>query len=387
MNTGWNWISFNLDFPDSTINSALNPLLDPAGDLIKGQTTFSTNINNTWTGSLEVLTNTSLYLYNAVKPNTIKLVGNPITPATFPIPVVANWNWISYIPTYKLTVNAALASLTPTVGDIIKNQTSFAQYTASGWIGDLKKLEPDHGYMLRLTNPGTITYPPQSFTDDEQPFERNAEPLSTFWNVDASQYEHNMTFIGIFEYDETNATTAEMELGAFTGGEIRGVAEAIYVEYLDAYMFFMTCFANKSGEQLQFRLFDGATGEIQTLAEKLVFSPHYHQGTITDPLPFHLQTTSLGEIESELSFNVQPNPFRDETMCQIQLPNAQEVQLIITDVDGKHVYFTEIQASAGMNSFIWKGCSTSGTPLDKGIYFIRLQTEQGILTKKVVLQR
>ena len=88
---------------------------------------------------------------------------------------------------------------------------------------------------------------------------------------------------------ESNATTAGMELGAFVGNEIRGVGEAIYIEYLDAYMFFMTCYANTSGEQIHFKLYDAATGEIQNLAEKMTFVPNDNKGSIEDPVPFSLQ--------------------------------------------------------------------------------------------------
>jgi flagellar hook assembly protein FlgD len=95
----------------------------------------------------------------------------------------------------------------------------------------------------------------------------------------------------------------------------------------------------------------------------------------------------VNDVFGELSFNVQPNPFRDETTCFIELPDAQLVGLIVYDVDGKNLYSTQIQANAGMNTFIWKGCSTNGTPLGKGIYFMRIETVQGVLTKKVVLQR
>src|SRR4029079_4389354 len=136
--------------------------------------------------------------------------------------------------------------------------------------------------------------------------------------------------------NQANATTGYMELGAFVGDELRGVGEAIYIDYLDAYMFFLTCFANTSGEQLHFKLFDGSTGEIQNLGEKMIFIPNDHQGSIEDPVPFRLQTTGVGDVESELSFNVQPNPFRDETVCRMELPDAQPVHLIITDMQGRN---------------------------------------------------
>ena len=196
-----------------------------------------------------------------------------------------------------------------------------------------------------------------------------------------------MTLIGIFEYDEINATTSDMELGAFVGDEIRGAGQAVYIEYLDAYVFYLTCFANTSGEQLHFKLLDGFTGEVQNLAEKLVFLPNSHNGSITEPVPFTLQITGMEDLTSELSFNVQPNPFRDETVCRIELPEAQEVRLIVTDMDGRMVDYMTIPANAGMNTYTWKARNTSGRLLYNGVYYMRMETTQGVLTKKVVVQR
>ncbi len=389
LNKGWNWISFNVGFPDPTINSALEQISNPAGDLIKDQISFSVHTNNTWSGSLSTIGNSSMYMYQATKPNTIRMTGTPLTPASEAIPIVSGWNWISYIPTYKLAVNAALASLPAQAGDIIKSQTSFAQYVNStvGWIGDLKKLEPPHGYLLRMNTAGTLTYPVQPFTSDEPIVRNHEEAILSHWNVNPSQYEHNMTLIGMFQFDEVNATTSEMELGAFVGEETRGVGTAVYVEYLDAYLFFMTSFANTSGEQLHFKLYDAKTGETQVLAERMTFIPNQHYGSIDIPVPFSLQATSIVDVDNELSFNVQPNPFRDETAFLIELPDAQLVHLMVNDVNGENVFYTQIQANAGMNRYTWKGCSTTGSPLPRGIYFIRMETTQGVLTKKVVLQR
>ena len=342
---GWNWISFNLDFPNPTINNVLNNIPNPAGDLVKDQTKFASFNNNTWSGSLATIGNTSMYMYqSAAQPKTIKITGNALTPASEPIAVANGWNWIAYIPNYKLTVNGALASLPGTAGDIIKSQTAFATYVSNtvGWVGDLKTLEPPQGYLLRMATGGTLTYPPQSFATEEPIVTRNGG-MPAFWNVDASKYEHNMTLIGIFQYDEINATSAEMELGAFAGDELRGAGQAVYIDFLDSYMFFLTCFANTSGEQLNFKLYDAATGGIQQLDEKMMFIPNYHQGSIVDPFPFTLQTTGTGDAGSELSFNVQPNPFRDETVCLIELPVAQKVYLIVTDMDGRQVYSTSIR--------------------------------------------
>jgi hypothetical protein len=388
LKAGWNWISFNLGFPSAAINNALANIYNPLNDLIKDQTKFSTWSSGTWSGALATITNTSLYQYQAAQANTLKIIGNPLTPASVPIPIVAGWNWIGYVPNYNLAVNTALSSIPKTAGDIIKSQTEFAQYVNAtvGWVGNLKTLKPLNGYQLKTALAGTLTYPPQPFTNDPEA-ERREAPVPTFWSVDATQYEHNMTLIGMFEYNNTNATANQMELGAFVGDEIRGVAEAVHIDMSDTYLFFLTSYANTSREQLHFKLFDPATGVVQDLRETMTFSPNFHQGSIDEPVPFTLQTTGTSEVSDGFSFEVQPNPFRNETVCRIALPYAQDISLNISDLNGIEVSSVQVMAHEGMNSIGWDGRSTSGSPLSNGVYVVRLKTEHGIMTRKVVLQR
>ncbi|HSF88925.1 MAG TPA: T9SS type A sorting domain-containing protein, partial [Saprospiraceae bacterium] len=386
--TGWNWISFNLGFPNPAINTVLGNIPNPDNDLIKDQTKFSTFGSGTWSGALNNITNTTLYLYQAAQPNTIKITGNALTPSAVPIPIVAGWNWIGYIPNFPLTVNDALASIPKQAGDIIKSQSAFAQYVNStiGWVGSLTHLKPLNGYMLKTASAGTIVYPNSGFTEDPI-VSRGAPPLPQRWSVDAAQYEHNMTLIGMFQYDNTNATMADMELGAFVGEEIRGAAQAVYIENLDSYMFFLTSYSNSNGEQLHFKLYDPATGEILDMEEKMTFLPNLHQGSIAEPVPFTLQSTStVGGMNKQL-FDVSPNPFRHETVCRFTLSNDQDVSISIIDLNGTEVYFAQWHALEGFNTLTWNGLSYESVQLSSGVYIVRLKTDEGLLTRKVVLQR
>jgi hypothetical protein len=116
----------------------------------------------------------------------------------------------------------------------------------------------------------------------------------THWTVNptvrAQQHAHRHA-----RSNGANATTSDMELGAFVGGEVRGTAQAIYIEPLDAHLFFLTTYANTAGELLRFKLYDDATGTVRDLSETMYFAPNQHQGSIENPVPFELQTTSAGE--------------------------------------------------------------------------------------------
>ena len=382
LTTGWNWISFNLLQPNPSLNSALASLKYPANDLIKGQTAFSEYFGG-WFGALSAVNNRNMFQYRADKPDTIQMRGALIDPASLSIPITAGWNWIGYVPNYALPVSTALAGLTALNGDLIKGQTAFAQYIAGfGWLGSLQFMEPPKGYQLKISYPGALIYPPKPANKPgagTSPDEQSKDATPAFWAVDATQYEHSMTLIGMFSAGGQNATLSGHELGAFVGGQLRGSAQAIYIEPLNAYLFFLTTFANTQGEQLQFKLYDSATGQVSDLAEKMYFVSDLHQGGIEGPLPFTLKTSGLPELKFEPYLEVQPNPFSDATTVRFVSEQAQEVRLLICDATGRTVLKQSIAAAQGMNNLRWANAEASA-----GLYFVRLETPQGTAVRKVV---
>ena len=48
--------------------------------------------------------------------------------AQVPITLEQGWNWISYPYSEPMTIEEALSGFTPAEGDILKSQTSMAQY-------------------------------------------------------------------------------------------------------------------------------------------------------------------------------------------------------------------------------------------------------------------
>jgi hypothetical protein len=278
----------------------------------------------------------------------------------------------------------------------VKSQTAFAQYIASvgytGWVGNLEYMMPPRGYQIKLNRPGggTLVYPPQSLTDDqvESRNGRNDQP-SGFWTVNPSLFESSATLIGMLKTNGQNATTATMELGAFVGDQVRGSAQAIYVEPLGAYLFFMTYYSNTPGELVKFKMFDSSTGLVYQLNETNFFLSDNHQGTLDAPVPFTLNSvTGVEETpSSDVSLAVIPNPFSRQTTFEYILRRAEEVRFVITDLNGREVSSLKVPAVQGRNSIVWSGYNDEGEALQTGVYFVRMISSEGIVTQKVMLQR
>lgn len=396
---GWNWLSFNLAFPNPAITPALSSLKYPANDLMKSQTQFANYYGNSWVGSLTTLDNRKMYQYRADKADTLQLLGLCL-PDTMSVYVKTGWNWIGYLPAYSLSINSALATLKNDgkiqAGDLIKSRTGFAQYIINpvytGWLGNLEYLTPPYGYQLKMTKPGVnnakLTYPPQSFKGDNSQVAGRGDVSPAFWTIDPSQYESSATLIGMLSADGVNATGPNMELGAFVGNEVRGVAQAMFIEPLNSYQFFLTYYANNNGDLVQFKLFNSDNGQINTLNESMFFNADNHQGSIDVPMPFTYNgLTGIDDVLSSLSFEVRPNPFSQATEIRFALKQASLVDVTVIDLNGRTVAHFTGAGLSGINTLEWQGTSDYGTPLQSGVYFIKVKTETGMGIRKVMLQR
>lgn len=379
---GWNWISFNLEFPDPALDPALESLAHPEDDLIKAQASFAEYFGGNWLGSLTELNNTGMYQFRADAPDTIQMVGTLIDPDSLSIPINSGWNWIGYVPNYALPVSEALAGLEPLNGDIIKGQTAFAQYLAGfGWLGSLNYLEPPKGYQLKISNAGTLTYPQNNLVGPVSDARGLSDRVLNHWNVDPGAFEYSMTLVGMLSVGSQNATLEQHELGVFAGNELRGSAKAIFVAPLNAYLFFLTTYSNTSGEPLHFKLYNSSTDQEEVLTEQMFFSANQHQGSIEAPVPFTLQSSGMTELASLSYFEVQPNPFTNSLSIRFQCEEAQEVRMVITDATGRMVWQQKTSAVAGLNSLRW-----NAEPGNAGLYFVRLEGTAGTVVRKVVRQ-
>lgn len=393
---GWNWISFNLDMPDKSIGAVLESLDHPQDVLVKDQVSFSQYFNalDIWAGSLQNLGYTSMYQFKGTQNDTIVLLGHPIDPDTVDIPINVGWNWIGYLPQRGASVDTALASLTPLDGDIVKNQTSFAQYVAGvGWIGSLTTMEAPNGYLLKSSVPGILLQPTEGLLDPTQQALNNVmtNPTATIrssgWDVNPSQFEHSMTLVGIVEADDVSMLKEGDEVAAFVGDDVRGVTSSLYVEQLDIHLLFLTVYANELDEELSFKYFDGETEMIYDLIETISFEANGTVGSVSIPEILTMEVTSINEIDREVSLSIQPNPFTDRTNLNFVLPTADEVTIKVMDVLGNVVRTESRRLNSGVHNIEILSVDDNKTALIGGTYIISIEGRFGKASEKVILMR
>jgi hypothetical protein len=394
---GWNWISYNVDLMDPAINKGLESLSSPQGGLIKGQTAFSSYSGalQTWAGNLKNLSHLTMYQYRSNAVDSLQLLGMPVDPST-PIPVTTGWNWLGFLPQRGMRVWEALGSLTPLNGDLVKGQFTFAQYVAGlGWIGNLSFMSSPNGYLLKLSLPGTLVYPSSVPGNNAQegPAEKsNPSPVApevlpySYWKVKPEAYEQSMNIIAVVERPgEGNILGEGDEVGAFFREEVRGSSQVLYIEALDAYLVFLTVYANREGEPIRFRYYDASAGRVIELNEIAVFRGNSLQGLAEKPLVLTpAAPTGVKPLEGlEGDLKVYPNPTEDVAFLQFDLSERQMLTVSVTDALGREVWRTDYEGLAGRNIVEWR--PEPGLP--SGWYFATLRSAKGVRTAKVEVVR
>jgi hypothetical protein len=98
--------------------------------------------------------------------------------------------------------------------------------------------------------------------------------------------------------------------------------------------------------------------------------------------------SSFSSLASPMQLSIYPNPFHDQLSIAYTLGNATSVRVDIYSIAGRIVRTMEPGvSSAGSHSLVWDGTSDSGEMLGQGIYFVRMTTPEGMVTKKVNLIR
>jgi hypothetical protein len=379
---GWNWISYNVDLPDAAINEALGSLTQPQNSLIKNQTNFAvySEPNGGFTGNMPELTHRTMYQYRSDAVDSLIMIGRPIDPDTVPIDILAGWNWIGFLPQQGMPVVDALASLSPLNGDIVKSQIAFAQYVAgTGWIGNLNFMSSPNGYLLRISNDGTLQYP-NSFTGPAITELRNS--YDNYWQTQPELYQYTMNMIGIV-LDETNVLEDGDEVAAFVNGELRGNGQTVYIESLNAHVIFLTAYANDEGETMSFKFYDRSTEKVMDLQEQFSFEANAVYGMVDAPEVWTpASVSSTWNVANSDDFEVYPNPANERVYLKFTNEVAERIVVRITDALGREVERLETQAATGELTLEWLP-----KDLSEGLYFITLDRADSSVTRKVRITR
>ena len=109
-------------------------------------------------------------------------------------------------------------------------------------------------------------------------------------------------------------------------------------------------------------------------------------------IPLSLSVTGMGSHDEALlpkEFALHqnyPNPFNPKTRVRYDLPDNENVTIIIYDLLGRQVkQLVDSYQEAGFKSIIWDATNDFGNPAAAGVYLYKIQAGDFIQTKKMVL--
>ncbi len=394
LNSGFTWMSLNLDAEDMSVASILEGIEASPGDRIIGHEAFAQYSDSSgWSGTLTALDNYSMYQLDLENADELIHVGFPIQPDITNIEIASGWNWISYLPVENINVNHALSSLMNSTDDLIKNQSQYAQFVDGiGWLGSLNRMYPGTGYKLESFEGGILNYPvSESITlarsiASSDPLELPELP----WDLhERLHFQNNMTITALLESDTIGVNNPADAVAAFVGEEIRGVARPEYIPALDAYRVFLMI-QGEAGDEISLKIWD-AENEIEYRANQAVsFQADASYGTPLDPYSLTRAPLGIGdkgyvpEVYS-LAQNY-PNPFNPRTTLGFGLPEDSHVSICIYNMLGQEVRtLVDEDLTAGYRHIIWNSLDNAGHHVPSGIYITVMQSGSFREVRKMVM--
>ena len=194
------------------------------------------------------------------------------------------------------------------------------------------------------------------------------------WNVNPADYESTMSITASLRVEGMPSQGSSDLLAAFVGDEVRGVAAPI--EVAGQMVYFLTVYANGSGETLSFRLYEANTDLVRVARETLTFEANAIAGLPSSPLAmdagcFAAPTGQDPELTTPTHVKLlspYPNPFTSQTTFTYDLSQPMSVRFALYDLLGREVaVLTEGMQPAGTHSLPF-----SGDTLTPGVYVYRL---------------
>jgi len=146
------------------------------------------------------------------------------------------------------------------------------------------------------------------------------------------------------------------------------------------------------------RVYDGWTGTVTPTKDDYTFDPEsvWYGAMILDltdqdytgfNLSLGVDDGSGGALPQHFSLlQNNPNPFNPSTSITILLPHSAHATLKVYNLTGQEVAtLCDGQMSAGVHTVEWNGRDNSGREVSTGVYLYRLQADDFVAVKKMML--
>lgn len=358
----WNWMSHNLNAPLEV--TALQPnayrIVGQEGETIKDP-------SYGYTGTISTLDPTKLYKVQMNSAANVPLQGKLYNAAFKSTDLSTGWNWLGYPLAGALAPSVALANLEAQEGDCLIGQEGMAMFSNGQWSGTLSQLTPGKGYMLKLQGNATLHWnAPRVSTRQYAPGIKSNGDAAPY-SVDAYLYPNVMGIVADLYDSGSPVDPDDYWLVAFCGDECRGVAQTV-----DGHLM-MNIYGN-SGETVTFKVIDRTTQAVDDVAESRVFAQDV-EGTLQTPLVLNIGTSGMNNLTVK-GLRVYPTLTKGDVNVTTSYGDIESVEVL--NAKGQTVMSLQNMGGSAVISL---------SDLPDGIYMIRVTTDNGTSTTKVVKQK
>jgi hypothetical protein len=110
------------------------------------------------------------------------------------------------------------------------------------------------------------------------------------WSVSPNLYDYSMTVTGKIVIDGAVSVDQNDKIGAFIGGECRGLVNVKYQSNIQDYFVFLMIYSNTTTGSVSFKVFDASENKEFDVSSTLSFSVNGIVGSVSNPHEFSVVT-------------------------------------------------------------------------------------------------
>lgn len=264
------------------------------------------------------------------------------------------WNWVANPYCFAHSLSDVFGGVTLAADSEIRSKNNgFATYTGTGWEGSLTTIEPGETYLIynageqvSASLPAENSFAQTSTSEVSGQQEEIYGNTKSVWEYDGSRFADNMSIIA----KGTSALEPNRySIGAFVAGECRGegkmVGERFYITVHGA-----------TGDKIELKLYDKIANEIIDLANVLNFASS--AGTYSQPYP--IDTNNVSGINGV---------------------NADGG--VAVSIDGDNIVVCGAE-EGDVKVYNACGMQVPAIGISSGVYLVKINTPQGVVTKKII---
>jgi len=173
------------------------------------------------------------------------------------------------------------------------------------------------------------------------------------WSVNPANFQYSMSVVTFLNLDGKLLNDPADLIGAFVGGQVRGVASPIFVSAANRHLAYLTIYANTENEVVEFKLYDHASNKTVTVAQTVNFKIDGQLGDVFQAVS--AASPVLNKGVDLLSFG-----FKDVTTVDSRV-TAEGLEITLQFDQPLDALIPEFTASPGAKLYIGRTLQASST--------------------------